>query len=128
MNQMNKNQKFRPYFTASELTEVLRCVSKESQNLQLISYLRIFQAKITNEAVSVQYTTKPSIEDSLELGEPKEPILDFKTQRELAYSKWARNPSSCSMQELARAQMYRYENDLMTAEEEIEYQRKYGHA
>ena len=115
---------YRPYFTVEELTEVTRCVSVSSSNTKLIGYLKLFLSKIDNEQVSPQYTNAPSIEDKLELTTPAFAPKDLKAQREDAYNKWLSSPASCSIQEHTRAQMYRYENDLMTSEEEKEYENR----
>lgn len=113
---------YRPCFTVEELTEVTRCISVSSTNTKLIGYLRQFLSKIENEQVSAQYTTKPTLVEKLDL-EPSAKI-DLVEQRKQAYNKWLVNPTKCSIQEHARAQMYRYENDLMSAEEESSYEQK----
>jgi hypothetical protein len=115
---------YRPYFSQEELTEVTRCVSVASTNTRLIGYLRLFLAKIENEQVSVQYTNAPSIEEKLGLEDSPPAKQDLKAQRFQAYNKWLESPAKCSILEHARAQMYRYENDLMSPEEESSYEQK----
>lgn len=114
---------YRPYFTVEELTEVTRCVATSSSNTKLIGYLRLFLSKIENEQVSVQYTNAPTLVEKLDLDSP--PMkTDLKALRLSAYNKWLSNPASCSLVEHTRAQMYRYENDLMSPEEESDYEKK----
>jgi len=115
---------YRPYFSQEELTEVTRCVSVSSTNTRLIGYLRLFLAKIENEQVSVQYTNAPSIEEKLGLEDSPPMKTDLRALRLQAYNKWLSSPASCSILEHTRAQMYRYENDLMSPEEETSYEQK----
>jgi len=55
--------------------------------------------------------------------ESNEPI-DFVSKRESLYNKWLQDPLSITSDELDFVQDYRLENNLMSPEEEIEYQNK----
>jgi hypothetical protein len=112
--------KFRPYLTSQELTLILNCLKQNGSNPGLVHYLSGFQDKITVGKIAPQLVTKPTISDKLGLSTS---LTDNLTeQRHSAYLKWKESPSKCSIQELARARMYRYENDLMSTEEESEYE------
>ena len=122
--------KFRPYFTIEELDETIRCVSISSQNLHLLHYLRSFGDKISLGKISPNLSlapAKPSFADSLELSEPNSKQKPTPTNpsnetlRQAAYIKWSINPETCTITELALVQTYRFENDLMSPEEETEF-------
>ena len=115
--------KFRPYLTSQELTLIINCLKQNGTNPGLVHYLSSFQDKISIGKIAPNLVTKPSIQEKLELGlSPKESTDKLKEQRADAYNKWLTSPHKCSIQELARARMYRYENDLMSTEEETEYE------
>lgn len=119
--------KYRPYFTLEELEETIRCVSISSQNLHLLHYLRSFRDKISLGKISPNLSlapARPSLIDSLELSEPKPGTKQSpsnETLRQAAYIKWSINPETCTITELALVQTYRFENDLMSPEEEAEF-------
>lgn len=120
--------KYRPYFTLEELEETIRCVSISSQNLHLLHYLRSFRDKISLGKISPNLSlapARPSLIDSLELGEPtstpNKNSAKPETLRQAAYIKWSINPETCTITELALVQTYRFENDLMSPDEEAEF-------
>lgn len=115
--------KFRPYLTTSELDVVIGSLRKTNSSPILIHYLSGFRDKITVGLVSPNLITKPTLTDRLELSGSKVTI-DLVQSKQQAYEKWLVSSHTCSIQELARAQMYRYENDLMDAQEESEYEAK----
>lgn len=124
MNHPGTNQKFRPYLTLAEMTEVIDSLkSTPNPNGRLIYYFQSFIDKIYVGKVSSTITTRPTMEQSLGLDSP--PMkTDLRALRLQAYNKWKDHPTRCSLVELTRAQMYRYENDLMSAEEETQYELK----
>lgn len=120
--------KFRPYFTIEELEETIRCVSISSNNLHLLHYLRSFRDKISLGKISPNLSLAPakkSFTDSLELSDStsasKPQIVSNETLRQAAYIKWSINPETCTITELSLVQTYRFENDLMSPEEEAEF-------
>lgn len=113
--------KYRPYLTSPELTEIISSLKSTGSNLSLIQYLQSFQDKISVGKIAPQITTKPTLSDKLELSGNMVSV-DLVSSRLAAYNKWLSSPSKCSIQELARARMYRYENDLMSEAEEAEYE------
>jgi len=107
-------KKFRPYFTHSELEEVISCVKKSSSNLTLLRYLESFSIKIKHGTVA------PSSEyesPSEKLGFTATPVSKDDAKN-AAYAKWLNYPASCTSTEMTLVHEYRYENDLMDAGEE----------
>lgn len=119
----SNNQKFRPYFTPSELLEIISALKEQNKNRNLIHYLEGFAIKIERGVLEPSITLQPTITDKLELGDTNTNLGDLLAKKKLAaYSKWKLFPASCSPNELAQAKMYRYENDLMDSQEESEYE------
>ena len=116
--------KFRPYLTTSELDVVITSLRKTNSSPILIHYLSGFRDKITVGLVSPNLITKPTLTDRLELSGSPKLAIDLVQSKQQAYEKWLVSSHTCSIQELARAQMYRYENDLMDDEEESDYESK----
>ena len=122
-------QKFRPYFTASELTEVINCLKSKSTNVALIRYLETFAIKINHGTIQPNLTLqppKPTLEQSLGFGpSPAEslnvPVVSKETLQANAYQKYLNNPASCSPKEIELAIEYKYLQGLMSPEEEDAY-------
>jgi len=112
----SKNQtKYRPYFTASELEEVIRCVKVSSQNIQLLRYLESYALKISHGVIAESITLQPTMIDSLELDSPTSPLdSSLESKRAKAYAKWLSSPESCTPLEIELTHLYRFENDLMS--------------
>jgi hypothetical protein len=118
------SQKYRPYFTLPELGVLISSLEKTGDSLPLLVYLRNFRDKISVGAVQSQITLAPSMASKLGLDDS--PVgTNHQFARKLAYKKWIENPSRLSVYELESAQAYRYENDLMSPEEEKEYETKF---
>lgn len=117
--------KYRPYLTPQELDIIISSLKTTSSNVSLIRYLEDFAHKISRDSIKPNLTLKPSLEDKLELNAPRARTMDsLIALKSLAYQKWLNNPTKCTSSELARVHMYRYENDLMDATEESEYESK----
>lgn len=117
--------KYRPYLTPQELDIIISSLKTTSSNVSLIRYLEDFAHKISRDSIKPNLTLKPSLEDKLELNAPRARTMDsLIALKSLAYQKWLTNPTKCTSSELARVHMYRYENDLMSPEEETEYESK----
>lgn len=125
MSQPTQNKtKYRPYFTASELGEVIRCVKLSSQNISLLRYLESYALKISHGVIAESITLQPTLADSLELDSPSPASLESK--RAKAYTKWLSSPESCTPLEIELTHLYRFENDLMSPEEESIYLQSQG--
>lgn len=117
-------QKFRPYLTPTELELIISSLAQTNPASPLIKYLKGYQLKIDNGLLSPQITTSPTFAEKLEL-EPR--LTSQAVQKDLAtlklhsYNKWLSDPAKCTIQELDRAMLYRFENDLMTSAEELSY-------
>ena len=115
--------KYRPYLTPEELEHIISALKTNSSNVSLIRYLEDFTFRIDRESIKPNLTLAPTMEEKLDLGSKMgQPSLH--QLKVVAYTKWLINPSKCNSLEIARVLMYRYENDLMSPEEETEYESK----
>lgn len=117
--------KFRPYFSLPELDELLACLKERPSNklrITLIKYLETTKIKAQAGLMTSQYTVKPSIEQRL--GFTNEPSIS-ETKR-TAYEKWSDSTKDCTPREIELAMLYRYENDLMSPEEEAKFEEEQG--
>lgn len=127
MSQPTQKAKYRPYFTASELSEVIRCVKVSSQNLPLLRYLESYALKISHGVITESITLQPTLADSLELDSPSSsPDSSLESKRAKAYTKWSQAPEACTPLEIELTHLYRFENDLMSPEEESIYLQSQG--
>ena len=112
------NQKFRPYFTPSELSEVIRCLkAAPTTSLPLLRYLESFSLKITHGIISPQVTLQPSIADKLGMS-----TAVIQESIETLHERWKQDPQTITPPEMQRIQQYRWEYDLMNAEEAAAYE------
>lgn len=125
MNQAPPKSKYRPYLTPSQLGEIIRCVKIASQDSALIRYLEIFSLKIDHGIQAPALNLAPTLGEKLELG-LDEPSQSLETKRHNAYLKWLSYPNQCSPFEIELAHVYRFENDLMSPEEETIYLESQG--
>jgi len=117
MNNPN-NQKFRPYFTPSELAEVIRCLkAAPTTSMPLLRYLESFSLKITHGILSPQVTLQPSTEEKL--GFAQQAIQQ--SAQEL-WQEWLISPDKMTPPQMARIQQYRWENDMMDPTEVAAYE------
>ena len=119
-------QKFRPYFSPAELTEIIRCVKASSTNQSLLAYLEAFAIKIDRGVMSPQLTTNPpqSLESKLGLTGSSISALPGPvppTPAEL-YTIWKSNPEYLSPPQLSIVHTYRWENGLMDNEESSRFE------
>jgi hypothetical protein len=128
---MSNKSKYRPYFTADEMLELISAL-KESptpSRMKIIQYLEGFNLKITYGVVNANYITnpKPTIEQQLGFTEEEpEPTLSPNEIRQRAYQKWLKKDSTITVKELNLANEYRYENNLMSAEEQAAFEKTLG--
>lgn len=117
---MRGAQKYRPYFTAPELSEIIASLKENPtpNRLAISRYLESFNLKITHGVISASHTLEPSIEQKLGFSEsPKDEMTE-----EQLYRIWQATPTLLNPSEIAKVLDYRYRNNLMTPEEEKAYE------
>ena len=118
-------KQFRPYFTLPELQEIITCLKSHPTpaRLSLVRKLGFFIAKVEHEAVSPQYIPhpKPTLAQRLELEENIP--ANAEVIGEAAYQKHLSSPNSCTPKEIAASLEYMYTNNLMSPEQEKEYEK-----
>lgn len=118
---------FRPSLTASEIS-LLVAIVKDSAAVQnspekqgLLIKLLQFDFKLQTGAIAPAFTsTRQSLEESLGLGEGN--AVSQLESRKIAYEKYQKFPELCTPDEISSAKTYAYENDLMTLQEEAEFE------
>ena len=117
--------KFRPYLTAAQLHYFLDLMAADNRAAtELIKKntekeIKLFMAKMELGGVTpaLVSTGRQSMADRLGLD-----LTDPMQAREAAYATWSANPKLWSPEEIRLAQLYRYENNLMSPTEEAEYE------
>lgn len=110
--------KYRPSLTIQEINFLLSTVrwSDHPEQAQLCRKLEVFTLKATHGITQPSHiaTGRPSLESS----------LGFETDAaiETLLAHYAINPSRLSKAQLARVTQHRYLNDMMSPEEEIDYE------
>ena len=114
-------KKFRPYFTLPEL-EVISSALKSSQSPQigLIRYVDKFISDIQNGYRKENHTLKPSLEESLGFSKPSETSYVSIEYLMEVYEKTGFQ--SMTPGQILKIQLHRYENDLMSSEEETAFE------
>jgi len=119
--------KYRPYFIASQIQEILRCLKTSSTDYDLIRYLETFSAKIEFGTVSFHKPTPRHLsgsQDSIQDSQPTPSLptdVPYSVTRERLYKRWLDSPENLTSYQLEQVSIYRYENDMMTPDEEIGY-------
>jgi hypothetical protein len=118
---MRGAQKYRPYFTAPELSEIIASLKENPtpNRLAISRYLESFNLKITHGVISPSHTLEPSIEQKL--GFAPDSQIELPSEEKL-FSIWKASPTLLNPSEIARVLDYRYRNNLMTPEEEKAYE------
>lgn len=113
---------YRPYLTLAQIRtliewcEPLATGTKEEQ--ELYNKFLTLEQSIYLESIKPAHTLKTQKHP-----EPKEPqVIPAKEQRKLAYDKFLSNSEELTVEEFKLVLLYRYENDLMSLEEEAEYE------
>lgn len=93
------------------------------------NYFKSYIIKIDSGLLNPGYvnTGLNKIENKLgfsDMSEQSQTKPDFITKRLDAYNKWLQDPLQITESEFDLVQTYRYENSLMTKEEEVEYENK----
>ena len=121
-------EKFRPYLTADELQEILICLKTHPTpaRLSIVRYLESFNLKIKHGLVSSAHTLQPSQAEKLGFHEltisTPSPAQDINLKGEAAFKKWQKSPESCTPKEIEESLDWRYRNNLMSQQEEQEYE------
>ena len=114
--------KYRPSLTLDEINTILLHLPDIAEHRALINKLNIFNLKAKHGI------TKPS---HLALGKPSiETQLGFSSEDhtiETLMDAWNSNPSILSQSQIERIQHHRYLNDLMSPEEESQYEHQQHH-
>jgi hypothetical protein len=113
--------KYRPYFTAGELSEIVLCLKSHPtpRRMTIAQYLEGFILKIQHGVISPNHLSKPSMEQKLGIT----PIpISHEITGEAAYQKFLINPGKCTPKEIEEAQEWRYVNQLMSPEEQEQYE------
>jgi hypothetical protein len=119
-------KKFRPYFTAPELLELISAL-KESPTparMNLIRYLETFSIKIERGVMEPSHVIEGTKSEKTiqAMGFAEIPAdLAEKISPVQLYDKWKSNPTECSPAELEKVIQYRWENGLMTESESADY-------
>jgi|LauGreDrversion4_2_1035121.scaffolds.fasta_scaffold869448_2 hypothetical protein len=115
--------KYRPTLTAQEIAYMIERCDADARDetaglsVALGSKLKIFAMKMQLGIVSSAYVSAPkqSLTDKLGFDTPE-------SKRLAAFEKHSKLPSLCTPEEIKLAQTYRYENNLMTPQEEADYE------
>lgn len=127
MRSSSTRHKYRPYFSADELQELILSL-KESPNprrLQLIQYLESFRLKIEHGVISAQMTLAPSMIDRLELAASGGTDA-MSVASEKLYNQWKLAPATLTPSQISDVLQYRWENSLMTPTEQDQYEQANG--
>jgi len=131
--------KYRPVLTSQQITHILSlCKSNLSdESVSVIASLSVFEHKIRNEVITPAYISapKPNLFDSMGLNPlaeiPSIRSKESKENRELRksalYSVWSKSENQSlrdemTIEDLRLIQEYRYENNLMSKEEETQFE------
>ena len=118
-------KKYRPVLTVEQISHLIALCKKElsEESIRCIATLSPFLAKIQNCGVTEAYTQKP-VKTQLEtLGFSTE--ISPQQQRAQLYQSYVNSgedPNLFSAQQLIQIQLYLYENDLMSEEEERNFE------
>lgn len=120
--------KYRASLTESNIDKILSLCKLEApmsnESMYLIGYLAPIKTKIINAGITAAYTTAPkaSVEESLGMA-----AIETRSKEAIwkdCYYKWKEDPTSCSLEEINGANEHRYLEDMMTPEEETEWENK----
>ncbi len=118
--------KFRPALNGLEVLEIASYLKKYNPMSELCNKFVLQEFKITQGTANPAYITQvrePSLTDKLNGVVPVKKLTEEQL-RALAYDKWNGDKSTCTVEELSYAMEYRYENNLMSAEEQKEFENK----
>jgi len=121
--------KLRPYLTIDQIQYLVSLLEKDTAETasnqyknKLLASLKLPLAKLSLGITRGAYKTNPRETIASKLGIEDESILTPAQQREAAYLTWQSNPLLCTAEQIKMAQLHRYENNMMTTQEETEYE------
>jgi hypothetical protein len=132
-----KQQKFRPVLTAVQINKILELAKLEQplslDAISLIATLSPFQAKILNQGITPAYTLAPakakvnsleSLGGTYNASNPHhiDDSMSKKTYWEMCYIEYTSAPASCTLDQIQAAREHMYLNDLMSADEMVEFE------
>jgi len=136
---MKKIKKYRPslsYLQIQTIVNLAKSSELDREAISIITTLAPFLSKIENETISASYTSSfkgakdanISLESLGESSISSEDDLHIhsiskEAYWEQCYTKYSTNPNSCTLSEIKCSQEWRYLNDLMTQEEEVQHER-----
>ena len=113
-------KQYRPYLSHPAIKEIIRCLeTAPTTSLPLLTYLRQYEFKISQEFLQPQHTLAPSLTERL--GESIPQASPKKSPADL-FRQWQENPSSILPSDFPIVQQYRWENSLMTPSESAQYE------
>ena len=119
---MSQN-KYRPAFTEQEIQYLIERCENDSRTEtmemgnDIANRLKVFALKANLGITSAAFTSAPKESIESKLG-----LENIAEKRLAAFTKWQLNPAFCTAGEVRLANEYRYENNLMTKEEEEKYE------
>lgn len=119
----SKEPKYRISLTLPQIRYLISVAQLDTtESMQRLRDSTIAAMKLSLTKAELGITAPAFVAAEKQTMEEKLGLVDPAMRREAAYKKWSNNPSLCTSQEIADAQLYRYENDMMTPEEENEYE------
>ena len=120
--QSNIQTKFRPSLTLDEINTIIAALQSAGES-KLVRKLHTFTLKAQIGITSPSHVTVPkqSLEDSLGFNSVS-PLSNLEQTGEQLFEIWKTSPTSLSTSQLAKVHHHRYTNDLMTPEEESNYE------
>ena len=119
---MNDSSRFRPSLSLPEIKHLLDLCKRDAsqESLAVAPRLSLYIAKIENQIISPAHTLAPPESLGVRLGIEEAEII-IKDDCSNAYAKWSANPASCSIAEIELSNQFRFENGLMSADEQMKY-------
>ena len=116
--------KFRPSLTIDEINTILTHLPAHETGI--INQLNKFRLKAIHGIATPSHVTTPrqSLEDSLGFGDSPSmstPSNQLQTAEQL-YAIWQTHPQTLNNTQLTQVAHYRYTNDMMTPDEESQYE------
>jgi hypothetical protein len=127
------NKKYRPYLSLPEMEKITAVLTKHSpEQIDLIRYLSQYCSDIRSGYRKANHVNLLTLEQKLELEDltplsttSLESSLQSAASAKVLWHRWVNN-ELVTPAELEIVQKYRYENDLMTPEQETEYEKANG--
>lgn len=120
----NPSVKFRPSLSAQQITTLVDILSTYPEHTELCKVFRVFKLKADHGIVTPSHVSigRPSIEQSLGFSDDTTPDASI----EVLLQMYEANPSILSRTQMDKVEKHRYVNDLMTPEEESQYESSTG--